>query len=42
MTTPDVQIVGVVGDAINDGLGKPVLPNIYVNADVFLGGARCS
>lgn len=39
-TTPDVQIVGVVGDAINDGLDKPVLPNIYVNANVLhFGGS---
>jgi hypothetical protein len=37
MTVPEVQIVGVVGDAINDGLGKPVLPNIYLNANAFLG-----
>ena len=34
LTVPDsdswIQIVGVVGDAFDDGLGKPVKPGIYV------------
>ncbi len=25
-----MEIVGVVGDALDDGLGKPVKPGIYV------------
>ena len=34
LTVPDsdgwVQVVGVVGDAFNDGLGKPIKPALYV------------
>ena len=38
--TPEVQVVGVVADAINNGLGKPVLPNVYVNANIVLFGGE--
>lgn len=36
MAASKVQVVGVVEDAINDGLDKPVMPNIYVNGNVLL------
>ena len=31
-----MEIVGVVGDALDDGLGKPVKPGIYVPYTVFM------
>jgi predicted permease len=35
-TVPEVQVVGVTADAINDGLGKAVAPNVYINGTVLL------
>ena len=35
LIAPEVQIIGVVGDAINDGMGKPVQPNIYINGNLL-------
>ena len=31
-----MEIVGVVGDALDDGLGKPVKPGIYVPYSIFM------
>ncbi len=36
LNQPEVEIVGVVGDAVNDGLDKPVLPAIYLNDTLIL------
>ena len=37
-TGDEVQVVGVTADVVNGGLGRPVLPNIYINIDtLFLG-----
>lgn len=35
-TGSEVQVVGVVGDALNAGLGKPALPNVYLNGNLLL------
>lgn len=29
----EIRVIGVVADAVNDGLDSPVLPNIYVNSN---------
>lgn len=38
LTRPEVRVIGVSEDAVNDGLDKPVLPNIYVNNNIVLWG----
>jgi predicted permease len=35
-SAPEVQVVGVTADAVNDGLGKPVQPNIYINGNLLV------
>ena len=34
----EIRIIGVSEDAVNDGLDKPVLPNLYVDRNVLLFG----
>ena len=33
---PEVEVVGVVADAVNNGLDKPVMPGIYINSSYWL------
>jgi predicted permease len=33
-TGSEMQIVGVTADVVNDGLGKPVLPTVYINGNL--------
>lgn len=37
---PEVQIVGVVADSINDGLDKPILPAIFYNESLLVWQAK--
>jgi predicted permease len=35
-TAPEFQVLGVVADAVNDGLDKPVAPEVYINGNILL------
>lgn len=35
-TAPEFQVLGVVADAVNDGLDKPVTPEVYISGNVLL------
>jgi hypothetical protein len=36
LSVPELEIIGVTADAINDGLGNPILPSICVNHKILL------